>query len=83
MALRAMPLMGPVSCGLLWVPRFSGIQPHSQKAKNLPRGGPEAEAQLIECLPKVDKALGSIPVPQKPGVVLSVCQPSTWKAEAG
>lgn len=39
-------------------------------------------AQLVEDLPSMHKAIGSIPVLHKPGMVEQACDLSTWEAEA-
>lgn len=38
--------------------------------------------KLVECLPNVQKALGSIPSTHKLGLVVHPCVPTTWGAEA-
>lgn len=38
--------------------------------------------KLVECLPNVHKALGSVPSTHKLGLVVHPCVPTTWDAEA-
>lgn len=40
-------------------------------------------AQLVECLPSIHKALGSIPSMANTGSNYQACWPCTWEVEAG
>lgn len=47
------------------------------------RVGPDIVAQLVQCLPSMDKALGFSQALNKLGVVDHTYNPHTWEVEAG